>query len=216
MLNATNKFILTGTPIENSIFDLWSMFDFMMPGYLYSQTKFKKLGDKVHESDKDTMDFLITKTKPFILRRTKKVLKELPEKIEEVMYASFDGKHKSMYDAYLLEVKSKLEDEDVTKFDLLKDITRLRQLCISPKLVYDNYEDEHVKLDVIYDLVKEAIDSNHKVLVFSSFVKALDLLKLYFDEKDYYMLTGETKAKDRVEMSEEFNNIKSDKKVFLI
>lgn len=217
MLNATNKFILTGTPIENSIFDLWSMFDFMMPGYLYSQTKFKKLGDKVHESDKDTMDFLITKTKPFILRRTKKeVLKELPEKIEEVMYASFDGKHKSMYDAYLLEVKSKLEDEDVTKFDLLKDITRLRQLCISPKLVYDNYEDEHVKLDVIYDLVKEAIDSNHKVLVFSSFVKALDLLKLYFDEKDYYMLTGETKAKDRMEMSEEFNNNKSDKKVFLI
>ena len=216
-LNANKRFVLTGTPIENSVYDLWSIFDFILPGYLYDYNKFTKIGSKVHEDDVDTLDFLIKKIQPFILRRIKKdVLKQLPEKQEEVLYATFDGKNRNVYDAYLKDVQNKLVDGPIGGVEILKDLMRLRQLCISPKLVYDNYEDEQLKIEVAKDLINEAISSGHKVLVFSSFVQALELVKENYKDEESYILTGKTPAEERIAMSNEFNREESSQKVFFI
>lgn len=216
-INAVHKFVLTGTPLENAISDLWSIFDFLMPGYLYHYGKFKSFEIKATESDKEALGFIIDKTKPFILRRTKReVLKELPDKTEELIYTSFDEKEQHIYDAYLLEVKKKLENPSVTKFDLLADLTKLRQLCISPRLLYPTYRQPSSKIEIAVELIKSAIASGHKVLVFSSFVKALELIKNYFIEEAYFMLTGTTEAKDRVLMTSKFNKESSRQKVFFI
>lgn len=216
-LNANKRFVLTGTPIENSVYDLWSIFDFILPGYLYEYNKFTKIGSKVHEDDVDTLDFLIKKIQPFILRRIKKdVLKQLPEKQEEVLYATFDGKNRDVYDAYLKDVQNKLVDGPIGGVEILKDLMRLRQLCISPKLVYDNYEDEQLKIEVAKDLINEAISSGHKVLVFSSFVQALELVKENYKDEESYILTGKTPAEERIAMSNEFNKEEATQKVFFI
>lgn len=216
-LRSKKRFVLTGTPIENSIFDLWSIFDFFMPGYLYNYNKFNKIASEVHNDEKDTMDFLIKKIKPFILRRVKKdVLKQLPEKQEEIIYATFDGENKKVYDAYLKGVQDKITNPNMNGIEILSDLMRLRQICISPKLVYDNYIDEQLKVEAATNLIENAISSGHKVLVFSSFVGALDLVKENFKEDESFMLTGKTKAEDRVKMANEFNEVNSKEKIFFI
>lgn len=216
-LSGNKRFVLTGTPIENSIFDLWSLFDFLMPGYLYSSKKFNKLGLKVHEEDENTLNFLVKKTKPFILRRVKRdVLTELPEKIEQVVYTTFDGENRKVYNAYLGLVQEKLDNPETNRIEILSDLMRLRQLCISPRLVYENYEGDELKIEAAKNLIDEAVNGDHKVLVFSTFVGALDLLKANFNEDEYFVLTGKTSAEDRVKMVEEFNKEDSKQKVFFI
>ncbi|CCV64109.1 Superfamily II DNA/RNA helicases, SNF2-related [Alteracholeplasma palmae J233] len=216
-IKALHKFVLTGTPLENAISDLWSIFDFLMPGYLYSYNKFKKIEQKATADDKKALDFIVDKTRPFILRRTKKnVLKELPDKEEKVIYGEFEKEEQQIYDAYLLKVKQSFEEEKSNKIDFLADLIKLRQLCLSPELVYETFNKNSSKIDLTVEIIENAISSGHKVLVFSSFVKALELVKKRFKPEDFFMLTGQTEGRQRVEMANQFNQAESQQKVFFI
>lgn len=215
-LESKHRYALTGTPIENSLQDLWSIFDFLMPGYLLSHQRFVKLEKEVNEDSQATIKFLIDKTKLFILRRTKKiVLKELPDKEEVILYGKLETDEKKVYDAYLYQIKEKLENPETKKFDLLKDIMNLRMLSIDTKFLYDT-KLESSKLSMVVELITNAISSGHKILVFSSFVKALDALKILLKDISYYEITGKTAAGLRVSLSNKFNDPIDETNVFLI
>ena len=211
---ATNKIALTGTPIENSISELYSIFDFIMPGYFGSVTNFnKKYGKLLNESD-DLKQSFHSLVNPFILRRKKvDVLKELPDKIERNIVVDLGNIQKKYY---LMEVK-KVNDQlknsvsegtfSKNKMLILQSLTRLRQICISPSLYVENYEGENAKIEALIETVSNAILENHKILIFSQFTSALGLIKKEFLERniDYYYLDGSTKAMDRIRLVNEFN-----------
>ncbi len=220
-LVAKTKFVLTGTPIENSLADLWSIFDFLMPGYLYNYSHFKEeFENAILDKDELTEKRLQGRIAPFILRRVKKdVLKDLPPKIETSYVVKMNEKQSELYDSYLLDAKKTFEDEDndKNKFLILRALTRLRQICLDPSMFLENYDDVSEKLEAAISLIKDAINDGHKVLIFSSFTKSLEhLLEMLKEEeiKTYYIY-GQTKASDRLKMCEEFNT-KDDTKVFLI
>jgi len=221
---ATNKIALTGTPIENSISELYSIFDFIMPGYFGSVTNFnKKYGKLLNESD-DLKQSFHSLVNPFILRRKKvDVLKELPDKIERNIVVDLGNIQKKYY---LMEVK-KVNDQlknsvsegtfSKNKMLILQSLTRLRQICISPSLYVENYEGENAKIEALIETVSNAILENHKILIFSQFTSALSLIKKEFLERniDYYYLDGSTKAMDRIRLVNEFNE-SNNVSVFLI
>ncbi|MFI3329765.1 MAG: DEAD/DEAH box helicase, partial [bacterium] len=216
-LKSEIKFALTGTPVENSLADLWSIFDFIMPGYLSSYNTFKDRYERlIMSSDKESLELLKSKITPFILRRTKKqVLKDLPDKIEEVYYAELTGEQEKLYHAYINQIK--IASQQKTKVEILSMITRLRQICVAPSMFLEDYNSEEAKIDLTIELVNKAIFGNHKILIFSQFTKALDILKDKLDELDIsnLILTGDTKSKERLDLVNEFNN-QDDIKVFLI
>lgn len=225
-LNGVTKFALTGTPIENSLSELWSIFDFCMPDYLYSYSKFKEDYEVpiIKDENKNIMEKLSAQVRPFILRRIKKdVLKELPEKTETVMYSSMEDEQRSIYEAYLLEAKKDMEDMiqdssfEKNKLQILSLITRLRQICCHPSLFISNYTGSSSKLTQCIDILKESLLSNHKVLLFSQFTSVLDILKIELEKNNipYMELTGKTKADKRLDMVNRFNT-ENDIKVFLI
>jgi len=151
---AEHRLVLTGTPIENSVADLWSIFDFLMPNYLFNYDRFRLEIEKgVLMNDDEAYNRIILKTKPFILRRKKKdVLKDLPDKIEETISISMSSEQRKLYDAYLLQVRKALTMKDNTnKITILAMLTRLRQICISPSLVVDGYiESEKINYTCTY------------------------------------------------------------------
>lgn len=225
-LKGKTKFALTGTPMENSLAELWSIFDFCMPGYLFSYKKFKdKYESKiVKEEDKDALALLGKIVAPFILRRTKKeVLKELPEKTETVMFNVMEEEQEKVYKAYLKEAKKELEKEIETngmsksQIKILSIITRLRQICCHPSLFLENYNGESSKLNQCMELIEDAYNSKHKILVFSQFVSMFDIIKKELEKRNikYYELTGNTKVDTRVEMVDEFNK-DEEMSVFLV
>ncbi len=225
-LKGKTCFALTGTPMENALSELWSIFDFCMPGYLYSYSKFRdNIESKIiKEQDTESMNKLNKLVAPFILRRTKKeVLKELPEKTETKMYNVMGEKQEKVYRAYLAEARKEITDEIDTnglqnsKMKVLAMITRLRQICCHPSLFLENYDGESSKLEQCIQLVEEACSSNHKILIFSQFTSMFSLLKNELKKKNirYYELTGKTKADTRVELVDNFNKDESIK-VFLI
>ncbi len=210
------RFALTGTPIENSLSDLWSIFDFILPNYLSSYTKFKLEYETSTEFSSNTLELLQKKVAPFILRRTKKdVLKDLPDKIEEVYYTTLSNKQESLYNAYLNKARNSLSVSN--EIEILSVLTRLRQICVSPKMFLTDYNDEEVKIDMTIDLITKAINGDHKVLLFSQFTSSFEILSKRLEENNisFYTLTGKTSAKDRVSLSHDFNT-KDDVRVFLI
>ena len=217
-LNAQARYALTGTPIENSLADLWSIFDFILPGYLKSYARFRddyEVGI-VKDDDKRLVEELSKMISPFILRRTKKeVLHELPKKIEEVIYATMDDDQRGIYDARLLEARRELEEAD--KFTMFKILTSLRQICCDPKLYSSNYSGKSAKLEVLMNVLKTNATIKNKTLVFSQFTSMLDIIKKKLDEENikYLVLTGETPTKVRLDLVNEFNN-SEDCFVFLI
>ncbi len=223
-INADTKFALTGTPIENRLSELWSIFDYLMPGYLYSYQMFKAVIETpvVKEHLPEPMERLHKLIAPFILRRLKKdVLKDLPDKIEEVVYAQMEGEQKKLYAAVTDRLISSLNNaSDATyntgKIEVLAELTRLRQLCCDPALVYENYTAGSVKLEACMELVEQGIDGGHKILLFSQFTSMLDIIakKLIESGIRFYMLTGETPAKTRLSMVDAFQM--DDTPVFLI
>ena len=219
-INAMHRLVLTGTPIENSVADLWSIFDFLMPNYLFNYDRFRSEIEKgVLMNDDEAYKRIIIKTKPFILRRKKKdVLKDLPDKIEETISISMSSDQRKLYDAYLMQVRKVLTMRDKTnKITVLSMLTRLRQLCISPSLVVEgNIESE--KINYTLDMINNLINTDHKVLIFSQFVSALELIQRELVKNDipYFIITGDTNSKKRVEMCDEFNKENSNEKVFLI
>lgn len=222
-LKGLNKIALTGTPIENSLAELWSIFDFLMPNYLYNYHYFKSEYERpiVKDRDEKAQEKLKQIVRPFILRRNKKdVLKELPDKIEQNILLEFSDEEKKVYIANLAminkELQAKLQTESMDKFQVLAMMTRLRQLCCDRRLVYENVEELSSKLEGCLELIRSAMDSGKKILLFSAFTGCLDLIEkeLVKEEISYYKLIGSTKKEDRHEMVEKFQT--DDTSVFLI
>ena len=215
-LNAKVKFALTGTPIENNLMELWSLFDYIMPGYLYSKKKFQ---DKFIKNEKGIIE-LKKYIKPFILRRLKNdVMSELPDKIEKRYVVEMTKEQKKVYKTYIDDIKNKMKEKDLTKdkITIFSYLTKLRQLALDPGILVDGYIGGSGKIDVTVDLINEFINNNHKILLFSQFTSVLDNIKTIFDAEgiEYFYLDGSTKASERVSLVNEFNN--SNKvKVFLI
>lgn len=219
------SFALTGTPIENTLAELWSIFDFVMPHYLFTYHHFKNKFEMpiVKNESQDTIVRLQKMIAPFILRRLKKdVLKELPNKTETVIYNRMESEQSAIYKAQLALFKHELDQElkengfGKSQIKVLALITRLRQLCCHPRLYLENYKGESSKLKQCIEIVKDSIEAGHKILLFSQFTSMLELIAQAFNEEEipYYILTGQTKAEKRIGMVETFN--KDETPVFLI
>ena len=223
-ISAGTKFALTGTPMENRLSELWSIFDYLMPGFLYGYKQFKEELESpiVEEHDEEAMLVLRRFITPFVLRRLKKdVLKDLPDKLEEVVYAKLEDEQQQLYEANVQHIRMQLgkqteKEFKESKLQLLAELTRLRQLCCNPSLVYENYKGAAAKMDVCMELLQNAIEGGHKVLVFSQFTSMLSLLTKKAEEEgiSYYTLTGQTPKEQRAQMVESFN--KDETQVFFI
>ena len=210
-VNAKVRFALTGTPIENNLMELWSIFDFIMPGYLYNKSKFKSI---FVNNDKNIIE-LKNLIKPFILRRTKKeVITELPDKIEQKIIIDLEKEHKRAYKGYVNLITRKIKEKNQDNITVFSYLTKLRQLFLSPELMVKNYQGKNSKLDVLINIINDS--SDEKILVFSQFTKVLEVIGKRLNEENisYSYLDGKTSAKDRVKLVEEFNT--NNNKVFLI
>ena len=225
-INARTKYALTGTPIENSLSELWSIFDFLMPGYLFSYNKFREKFEVpiIKNEDNEIMDKLRMLIEPFILRRTKKqVLTELPDKTVTVLNNEMDDEQQKIYLTYLSQAKEELNEEiklngfENSHIQILSALTRLRQICCHPSLFLDNYNGVSSKLNQCIEIIKDAISSEHKILLFSTYTSMFEIIEkeLKKEEINYFKLTGQTKVDRRIELVDEFNKNK-DIKVFLI
>ena len=209
-ISATHKFVLTGTPIQNSYMDLWSIFDFLMPGYLPSYRDFYAdygKGDSDEEEDKEAKEELSAKIAPFILKRRKEdVLKDLPPKTESVITVGMSEKQRELYDASLQDARRSLT-ERIDKIAILAEITRLREICVDPKMAYEDFPEESEKLLAATETIKQAIADGHKVLVFSTFVQTLNALTKLLDKEKIpsAQILGSTPAKTRIALAEDFN-----------
>ena len=221
-INSDIRFALTGTPVENSLAELWSIFDFVMPDFLFGYTYFKKNFENpiVGKSDKNVTAALQKLISPFILRRMKKeVLTELPDKTETIMYSSMEAEQSKVYSANVADIRKSIQrgfSQQTDRIKILAMLTRLRQICCDPSLVYDNYTGSSAKLEQCLELVTNCINAGHKILLFSQFTSMLDIIQKKFDKNNISscMLTGKTKPDERVKMVNRFNSDDTD--VFLI
>ena len=201
-IKAHTKIALTGTPIENSILDLWNIFDFILPGYLGNLDDFMM---KYHNfKNLEELKVLIG---PFILRRTKKdVIKDLPSKIEKNIYLELTDTAKALYLKNLSLTKKELNNSS-SKIKILALLMKLRQICIDPHLIYDNYPEESVKMLKLLEIVRYYVKNNHKILIFSSFKSVIDNVELLFKENNItsYKITGSVKSNERNELVNNFN-----------
>lgn len=224
-LVASCCFAITGTPIENNLTELWSIFDFVMPGFLKDKNSFAvDLGEPVVKGgNKEKADQLSRLIKPFILRRLKReVLKELPEKIETNYFAEMKEEQKKIYAAYYKSFKEelipKIEEFGIEKnhIEILAALTRLRQICAHPATFLDDYTGGSGKLELAMDIIIQSIDSGHSILVFSQFTKMLKIIRNELENSgiNYYYLDGSMKPEERMM---EIDNFNSDREaVFLI
>lgn len=213
-ITAAFKLALTGTPIENRLSELWSIFDYLMPGFLYSYKKFREEIEVPimvnHEEEK--MERLKKMIRPFILRRLKSdVLKDLPEKLEENWFVKLEGEQLELYEAHVSQLRNALnktteKEFNSNKMQFLAELMKLRQLCCDPGLLYDNYKSESAKTEMCMDMIANAIEGGHKVLLFSQFTTMLDRLAERLKKADiaFYMLTGSVSKEKRMEMVESF------------
>lgn len=219
-LNSEVRIALTGTPIENSTIELWSIFDYIMPGFLASEkTFFSKYNVKDFNDDTNNLLALLNKQiSPFILRRKKiDVLKDLPDKIENNIYIDLTEKQKKLYAAEVLKVRKEMDDiianEGIEKarFMVLQLLTKLRQLCIDPRLIFEDYNETSSKIENLIKVVKELIDNGHKMLIFSTFKTAIDLVKEELNKNNItsYVIDGSVPSKKRMELVEKFNSDKT-------
>jgi len=215
-IKADTRYALTGTPIENSLSELWSIFDFIMPGYLFSYRKFRTLYEMpiVKDDDENAMKKLKMLIQPFILRRTKKeVLTELPEKTVTVLENEMGEEQRNIYLSYLAQTKQELAEQiDLNGYErshmqILAALTRLRQICCHPSLFIDGYKDGSSKLEQCIEIIQEAVNSGHKILLFSGYTSMFEIIESKLKENDiaYYKLTGATKVDERIKMVDEFN-----------
>ena len=215
-IKAENKFILTGTPIENNLIELWSIFDFIMPGYLDNVSNFKNRFVNKEDSAIELQKYI----KPFMLRRLKKdVITELPEKIEKNYYVELTKEQKKVYASYVKDIKEKMENNEFNddKITIFSYLTKLRQLCLDPSIVLDDYNGKSGKIEEVVSMIKDNISENHKILLFSQFTSVLKNISKRLTENkiQHFYLDGSTNAGKRLELVEEFNN-NDETKVFLI
>lgn len=212
-IKASRRFALSGTPIENSIEELWAIFQVVLPGLMPSQRRFKQLSH----------DRIASITKPFILRRLKQdVLTELPDKIESVYVSELTKQQKDLYVGYLSQLRKQADESikqsgfDQSRMKILAGITRLRQLCCHPSLFIENYPGQSGKLEQLMETVKQTHVNGGRMLIFSQFTSMHEIMKEKLEAEGFscFYLHGGTPAKERVEMSERFNN--GEKDIFLI
>lgn len=212
-INAEIKFALSGTPIENWIEELWSIFQVLLPGLLPNKQRFKQLSHKQ----------ITQLTSPFILRRLKEdVLTELPPKIESISVSELTDEQKKLYLGYLETFRKETTDVlkestfQANRMKILAGITRLRQICCHPALFLENYSGTSAKLEQLLDLLEDAMSKHKRVLVFSQFTSMHDIICQHLDERriKYFYIHGNVPAKERLQMTERFNAGERD--VFLL
>ena len=222
-LKSHHRLALTGTPIENTLAELSSIFDFLMPGYLFNYHYFKKKYETpiVKNGDNILSRKLKQMVSPFILRRNKMdVLKELPDKIQTIQTIPFDEDEYKLYLANHAKINQELAEmlkmDQPNDFAILAMLTRLRQLCIEPRMIYENIEKTSSKLNALLELLIQLKENNQKVLVFSAFPSVFEYIEenLIKNEISYLELTGKNDKEDRREMVAKFQN--GDVDVFLI
>ncbi len=220
-IRAKQKFALTGTPVENSLSELWSIFDFVMTGYFGKRREFSENYEKpIAAGHPDASGLLKNKIKPFVMRRMKKdVLDELPDKIENTIFADMEEKQRQLYDAYLAVARREVDrilSEGDSDIMILSLITRLRQICCHPALFDDAYEKESGKLELLIELLHSAIGSGHRVLVFSQFTSMLKIIRERLDKEGIsaFYLDGKTPSYERLELADRFCG--GEKDVFLV
>ncbi len=209
------RFALTGTPIENRLSELWSIFDYLMPGLLYGYDVFRREFETpiVKNKDENAMKRLQKMVDPFILRRLKAaVLKDLPEKLEEIRYVRLEGEQKRLYDAQILRMKELLvrqseEDFNRNRLQILAEMMRLRQICCDPALCFENYRGLSAKAEACVELIQAAADGGHRLLLFSQFTSMLEILqgRLKGAGLSYFTITGATPKEKRMQLVREFN-----------
>lgn len=223
-IKSRTRYALTGTPIENRLSELWSIFDYLIPGYLYGYEVFKNDFETpiVKNEEPAALERLQRMTAPFILRRLKEnVLRDLPEKLEENRYVKFEEEQQRIYDAQVIRMRQEIVTRDAEEFkksklQILAELMKLRQICCAPGLCFENYRGESAKLEACMELVQSAVEGGHKILLFSQFTSMLELLAERFtaEKLSFYTITGETPKEKRLQLVKAFNE--DDTKVFLI
>lgn len=223
-IRSKSRFALTGTPIENRLSELWSIFDYLMPGFLYTYKRFREEFELpiVRDGDAEALGRMRRMIAPFVLRRLKAdVLCELPEKLDNVVISKMDPEQEKLYAATVSELKASLENSSSSALGsdairVLAALTRLRQICCDPSLIYENYSGGSAKLETCLDIVRETIESGHKVLIFSQFTSMLEIFerRLLAEGIDFFTLTGTTGKEKRMSLVNSFQTGKTP--VFLI
>ena len=208
-LGATHRFVLTGTPMENSVRDLWSIMNFAVPGYLGPHADFRQRYELplARGAAPDVQRRLSRRLQPFLLRRKKRdVAKDLPEKIEQVISCDLTSSQRSAYDALLREIRSglgstaKIESAGAKRMKMLTGLLRLRQICCDLRLVKLEKPDTSAKLELLEELVGEAVDGGHRVLLFSQFVTMLHLIRERLEKLKlpFCYLDGQTRRRQEI------------------
>ena len=201
-IKAEARFALTGTPIENSLSELWSIFDFIMPGYLFKYRKFKELYELaiVKENNQAKMQKLKKMIEPFVLRRIKKeVLTELPDKTVTVLYNEMEEEQQKIYLSYLAQAKKEVADEikmngfENSQIKILALLMRLRQICCHPSLFLQDYEGESSKLEQCIEVIEDATKGGHKILLFSGYTSMFPIIEKELKKKQINYLKKKKK-----------------------
>ena len=224
IIKSRHRYALTGTPIENRLSELWSIFDYLMPGFLYGYETFRKELETpiVKYKEEGASQRLKKMVSPFILRRLKgDVLADLPDKLEEIRYAKLEVQQQQLYDGQVVHMKEMIasqqeEDFQKNKLQILAELTKIRQICCDPELLFEKYDGGSAKRAACLELIQSAIEGDHKMLVFSQFTSMLELLEKDLNREGiaYYKITGATPKQKRVELVNAFNG--DDTPVFLI
>lgn len=214
-IDALSRFALTGTPMENHPGELWSIFNFVMPGYLLGNAAFMRQHGQGQNAEQ-----LRVKLRPFLLRRLKKdVLPELPDKVEQTIIADPTPEQQNVYKASLLRLRGHVQElmgqrEDGTsafgrnRIEVLSAITELRQICCHPSLCLDGYEGSSGKLELLMDILPTALENGHRVLLFSQFTSMLSIIRDRLTQEGigWLYLDGQTPAEERISLVERFNS----------
>ncbi len=217
-LKGDTRFALTGTPMENGVGELWSIFDFVLPGYLPGYNSFlRKYQDGENAAD------LLRRIRPFLIRRLKQeVLAELPDKMEITMKAQMTPEQERIYRAALERLRPRINEllksqgADRSRMEVLSAITELREICCHPSLVMNEYQGGSGKEDLLLDILPEMIGNGRRILLFSQFTSMLKLLRTRLEENGFttMYLDGDTPADERLELAERFNG--GEAQIFLI
>lgn len=207
-VNCRQRFVLTGTPIENRLSELWNLFDFLMPGYLFSHRAFVEKLEKpiIKSKNPEAAEQLRRLIQPFLLRRMKQdVLKELPPKIEHIRRIEMGETERKTYLSAVNAAKNTLTDTG--KLQILAALTQLRQVCCDPALCFENYAGETSKLEACLELCAGMTANGHQILLFSQFTSMLDILRQRLDGMGIssYTLQGSTPKEQRARLVKEFN-----------
>ncbi|NRO03529.1 MULTISPECIES: DEAD/DEAH box helicase [Lactobacillus] len=217
VIKAHHKLALTGTPIENKLSELWSIFDYLMPNFLGSYLDFKKKFELpiIKDEDEEAEKQLVEMVTPFILRRLKKdVLNDLPAKEEEIVYVNMGSKQSELYKLQTQKLIAELSCQGDAEFkrahfEIFAQITKLREICCDPHLLYENYHGNSGKLIATIDLIKANLKNGHKILLFSQFTSMLEIIqnKLRKLKVPIFVITGATAKKERQDKIHQFNSL---------